>query len=464
MLQPAASPTSSRLNSRPPEPPPRLRGRGLLVARGVWLVLALAFFANFLASIPAYYGILRTTCPAPDPNACASGQLTAALVATLHQLGFSLSAYAAYSIGVDVAVSLVYWIVGLLIFWRKSDEWLGLLVSFVLVLFGFSGITDTLAFAWLGPSSDSFFTIADLLGQLPGLLQWAGLGLFLVTFPTGRVAPRWTWLVACLWVLQFFAFDLGSLLGDTAQGALLGILVPLTYGSTALVLIYRYRRVFTLVQRQQTKWVVFGVGTGVLILLCATLLTLVFPALGAPDAPYQLLSGLFGAWLFLSIPLSVGIAILRYRLWDIDAIINKALVYGSLTALLGALYAGLIIGLISLASALTGTTTEEPVALVVATLIIAALVHPVRHRIQSIIDQRFYRKKYNAEQTLAAFSATLRNEVDLEQIRAQVLSVVQETMQPGHVSLWLRPPEERPAQQAHSLEPRRQAPTKPNTA
>jgi hypothetical protein len=270
------------------------------------------------------------------------------------------------------------------------------------------------------------------------------LGLFLVTFPTGRFAPRWTWIVAFVWVIQFFAFDLGGLLGDAAQGLLIGILVPLTYGSTALVLIYRYRRVFTPVQRQQTKWVVFGIGMGVLNFFGYALLALIFPALGAPDAPYQLLSGLFGALLFLSIPLSIGIAILRFRLWDIDVLINRTLVYGSLTALLAAVYFGSVVGLQHLAAAAAGPqATRNPLILVLSTLLIAALFSPLRRRIQTTIDHRFYRHKYDATKTLDAFSATVRGELDLAEVREHLQAVVEETMQPVHASLWLRPQQEK---------------------
>jgi hypothetical protein len=160
----------------------------------------------------------------------------------------------------------------------------------------------------------------------------------------------------------------------------------------------------------------------------------------APQSLTDFLAGIVAGTIILLIPLSIGIAILRYRLWDVDALINKALVYGSLTALLGALYAGLIIGLEALAGAITGgTTAQNPIALVVSTLAIASLFLPVRRRIQNLIDRRFYRKKYDAEKTLAAFSAALRNEVNLEQVSERLLAVVQETMQPAHVSLWLRP-------------------------
>src|SRR5262249_7948682 len=137
------------------------------------------------------------------------------------------------------------------------------------------------------------------------------------------------------------------------------------------------------------------------------------------------------------IPLAVGIALLRYRLWDIDLIINRTLVYGMLTGTLASVYFLLIIVLQSLVRSLTGQVLQSPLVIVASTLAIVALFEPLRQRIQSIIDRRFYRRKYDAAKTLAAFSATLRSEVDLDQLREQVVAVVQETMQPAHISLWL---------------------------
>jgi len=141
----------------------------------------------------------------------------------------------------------------------------------------------------------------------------------------------------------------------------------------------------------------------------------------------------------LLLPLAIAISILRYRLWEIDALVSKVLVYGVLTALLAGVYAGLVIGLQALLSNLTGQASQ-PLVTVVSTLVIAVLVLPVRRRIQAIIDRRFYRRKYDAEQTLAAFSAALGKEVNLTQLSEQVLAVVRGTMQPTHVSLWLLPP------------------------
>ena len=141
---------------------------------------------------------------------------------------------------------------------------------------------------------------------------------------------------------------------------------------------------------------------------------------------------------FLLIPLSVTIAILRSRLWDIDVIIRRTLVYSTLTVILALLYFGLVIGLESLLRPLAGQGGQSQVIIVASTLVIAVLFQPLRHRIQGIIDRRFYRRKYNAAKIVEAFSATLRNEVDLSLLREHLITVVQDTMEPSHVSLWLR--------------------------
>ncbi len=178
-----------------------------------------------------------------------------------------------------------------------------------------------------------------------------------------------------------------------------------------------------------------------LVDLVVSVLPSYFPALGLSTQLHHLVSSIAFYLLPVLFPLSFGFALLRYRLWDIDLIINRTLVYGSLTGLLALVYFGLVIALQSVVHVLTGQVSQTPVVIVASTLAIAALFQPLRHRIQAIIDRRFYRQKYDAVKTVETFSATLRNEVDLSQLREHLLNVVQETMQPTHVSLWLRPPE-----------------------
>ena len=205
--------------------------------------------------------------------------------------------------------------------------------------------------------------------------------------------------------------------------------------------IYRYVRVSSYSQRQQTKWLVFGLAGFTALIFLYNLIGSLFPGRGAPDSPFQLVSGTLTSFFFLSLPLSVGIAILRSRLWDIDVLIRRTLVYGTLTVMLALVYFGLVIGGQHLLVSLLGQSNA--VVLVISTLVVAALFQPLRQRIQRTVDRRFYRSKYDAAKIVAAFSATLRQEVDLDQLREHLLAVVQETMQPAHISLWLRPPEQK---------------------
>jgi hypothetical protein len=222
--------------------------------------------------------------------------------------------------------------------------------------------------------------------------------------------------------------------------------------TTLLAQAYRFQHTSNLFQRQQTRWVLICMTNTIVTYGLFVLPREIFPALVQPGIA-SLLYTLIGYPLFLlTLPLSpvmIFFSILRYHLFDIDTIVNRALVYGTLTASLALVYFGLVIGLQSFVRLFTGQIAQSPFVIVVSTLTIAALFQPLRHRIQAIIDHRFYRRKYDAARTLEAFSATLRNEVDLSQLSEHLLKVVQETMQPAHISLWL-----------HSTEPSRQHTTR----
>jgi len=423
----------------------RLRGRTLFFARAIWLVLAAGLFASFLYGIPTYYAQLLTVCHT-DVALCVGWQLVPANLHALQQLNLSVDHYAAAVVSWNVAISLLFLVVGGLIFWRKSGEWYGLFVSLLLVTFGCSGLDSSLV-GNVVPLPLSPF-------QVLSFLAWPAVGVFLVTFPTGRFRPGWTWVIALLWLIQLFEFALPSPYNIADwPGWLVGINHLVVIGSTAAVQIYRYRRYYTPLQRQQTKWLVFGVAVGGVMVGLDWVMQAVVPA----DSPYQLLNVVAIGLEWMAIILALGVAIMQYRLWDIDTIINRALVYGGLSTLLGALYLSLILGLENLGERLSGTNAPNPLVLVISTLAIAALVLPVRQRLQALIDRRFYRQKYDAEQTLAAFSTTLGQEVDLESVRDHLVAVVQKTMQPAQVSLWLRPLERHPIEQPEPMDIQRES-------
>ena len=184
------------------------------------------------------------------------------------------------------------------------------------------------------------------------------------------------------------------------------------------------------VERQQTKWVMLGIaGLGVGVLGPYTVMD--------PDSVLFALVGVPVIMVSMSLlPLSIGFSIMRYRLWDIGVFVNRALVYSLLTAILVGTYAGAVIGLQAAFRAVTDQGSA--VAIVISTLAIAALFQPMRGRIQDFIDRRFYCRKYDAAQTLADFSDRMRDEVDLDRLAGELVTVVEDTMQPAHVSLWLR--------------------------
>jgi divalent metal cation (Fe/Co/Zn/Cd) transporter len=201
--------------------------------------------------------------------------------------------------------------------------------------------------------------------------------------------------------------------------------------------VFRYIRIYNAVEQQQTKWFVFALSIAFVLVIIQEIFQILATESTVATIGNQLVNGPFWLVLWTLVFVGVSIPVLRYRLWDIDVIINRTLVYGSLTVLLGALYAGLILGLQGLAGLFGLGVGDNPVALVISTLVIAVLVRPLRSRIQSLIDSRFYRKKYDAAKTVAAFGATLGQDTNLEQIQEQLLAVVNETMQPTHVSLQL---------------------------
>jgi hypothetical protein len=217
-------------------------------------------------------------------------------------------------------------------------------------------------------------------------------------------------------------------------------LLPLCMLASVLSLVLRYRRSRG-EERQQIKWIALAASVVGLLYLIAMIFAFVFPS-GAwfqPGSPLWLdVIGYTALLSFTLVPIAVGFAVLKYRLYDIDIIINRALVYGSLTVTLALVYFGGVTGTQALLGTLTGQRELPQLAVVVSTLAIAALFNPLRRRIQTFIDRRFYRSKYDARKTLEAFSARLRDVTDLDNLTGDLVGVVRETIQPEHATLWLR--------------------------
>jgi hypothetical protein len=273
-------------------------------------------------------------------------------------------------------------------------------------------------------------------------LSSALLVLVFLLFPGGQFVPHWTrWILVVFLAVQvpLTFFPVAPLLPNNPVSQPGWLVVLGELATVVLVQLYRYRRVSNPLQRQQTKWVVFGITVPITDFVLMNVLYLIFPVLSSPGSLYPLAFKVFGTCWPLFFPLSFGFAMLRSRLWEIDVLINRTLVYGTLTVILTGVYVGLVIGLQAL---LRGFISQDnSVAIVLSTLVIATLFQPLRQGIQRSIDRRFYRRKYDTSKTLQSFSVTLRNEMDLDTLREQLLAVVQETMQPAHVLLWIRPPE-----------------------
>jgi hypothetical protein len=420
------------------EPDTRLYGRWLLLARVAWVGVVALIVGVFITSLPVFLVQLKVTCA---PATCSFWQLTPSAAQTLQSLGFSPGAYAIYTLTLVIVFGLVWLVSALVIFWRKSDDWMALLFALMFVLLGTAEVTEVVE-----ASHSAWQLPAVILNEL----AYGLLFLVFSLFPNGRFVPRWMrWLLLGYLpysVLHGSLFFSNSLVHLGRYPVLFNLLFFVFLACIVGAQVYRYRRVSSPVQRQQTKWVVFATAVTIIVGL-----GLIGPALLLPSLspPYILLAETVSTLFAPIIPISVGMAILRYRLWEIDTIINKALVYSMLTATLAVIYAGLVIGLQTLMRLFIGQEAQSSVVIVGSTLAIAGLFQPLRFYIQKLIDRRFYRRKYDAAKTLAAFSATLRNEVDLDDLSRQLVAVVGETMQPAHVSLWLRSP------QRHTEEPRR---------
>ena len=410
-----------------------LSGRTLLLARVGWAVAAVVpvGLGAFLF-LPACLAQLRTVCRGTH---CGLVQPSPASAGTLQLLGISVGSYAAVTFALIVLSSLVSFAVAGVIVWRKSDDGMALLVALAEVALG------TVIVSYLLYTSH---TVWQLLALVVNALDWALLFLLFALFPTGRFVPRWArWLVVG-WVAVGAAFVVSYLLtGELsfAAYALARLAVLAGVGGTQ---VYRYRTVSSPRERAQTRWVVFGAAGGIAGVVVVETPTVLVPAVGRPGSLYLLASVLLYTLPAALFSVCVGVAILRYRLYDIDVIIRRTVIYSLVTGTLAAIYA---ISSIVLQAGFQAITRQGSVlAAVGSTLAITALFLPVRRRIQAVVDRRFYRRKYDAARTVEAFGHSLRAQTDLAQLSDMLVAVAEETMQPSQVSLWLVQPAQLPRQ------------------
>lgn len=409
------------------------RSRWLRLAHIVWVSLVTLAVLLFLLGIPPRYAELVTTCNSTPSVECRSRQFSDEQANALEASGFSLAARAAFILFGSVIIALTSVITALVLFWRRSDDWVALLISLAFVAFN-TDVT-TIALEAVQPFWHLPVTLLSSIGS-------AAFPIIFYIFPDGRFVPRWTRYVLIVWVavLTFGAFStfIPGLPADVASAVGTVAWLGMFSGSVAAQ-IYRYFAVADRVQRQQTKWIVVGIALVVLIGIGSIIVEqIVQPAQQGVGVTlgFDLFNTFVNISIGVGIPLTFGIAILRYRLWDIDFLISRTVTYGLVTGLLLLVFFGSVILLQRIFVSLTGVSQNE-LANVLSTLAIAALFVPLRNRVQSTIDRRFNRKKYNAQQVLQDFAMTMQDETDLEKLTARLMEVVNETMQPTSVSLWL---------------------------
>jgi hypothetical protein len=397
----------------------------------LWGFVAATYLGLFFLDIALHIPVYASPCITVDCNN--QWLVSAPELRVLETWGLTYGHLGIYMHGLTVVCLVVYLALAVVILLRSDDEAVGLSVSIVLIILPTSAITHF-------P-----FIIAHYpnLGLPINILSWIGaslIALFVLLFPNGRFVPRWAvWvfiaMAAVIFIVTSQFNNFWSPLSDFTvlfNGALLLLLL-----SVIGLLIYRYARVSNQVERQQTKWAVIGFAW---MLISIPIWGFFFYGDVFPPGSARLLASVVGWTLVLIlltlIPITLTIAIMRYRLWDIDVIIRRTLSYALLTLMLALIYFGSVVLLQSFFTALTGQ--QSPISIVISTLAIAAVFSPLRSWIQTTIDRRFYRRKYDADKILVSFSSIARQQVDLDELSAELAYVAQETMQPQHLSLWVR--------------------------
>lgn len=401
-----------------------LQGRWLFAARLVWLLLTLLSLAIFIVTIPATLKSFRIQ--------------ARNFTALMRGVGLDADLVSLYIEVLSAVVGLGFPILSIaiasVIFWRRAEERMAFFVSLTLVTF-----------------SSISATVSDLVERYPNLripiefsqtIGVISILLLLYLFPDGRFVPRWTRFLAAGWIIWILLISFAPIPQSPQRDFFIGIVTLIWITSAVFAQIYRYLRVSGPLQRQQTKWVIFAFT---LLLLSMTLLNLpplLFPSLmQANSTPVPIFLGVLTLLTIqllsiLLIPISIGISILHYRLWDIDPLIQRTIVYGVLTTALALLYIAAIVLLQRVFRAVSGL--QRDMVIVFATLSIAALFNPLRIRLQAGIDRRFYRERVDFRRAFTEFSREVRTIIDLPRLQQVLIDRVRNLLHISHAAVFLR--------------------------
>ena len=399
-----------------------------LAKRIVWVIFTAPVLLLFAASIPDRAQQLLSPCSLS--NDCARSQLTWTDVTALKDWGLTLKGYTYYILSLEVVFALGFFLIAASILWNRPRDWLAIFTALMLLTLG------VCIFPTITAQEESLFFM--------GLLQFfssSAILLFAYLFPDGRFVPHWTKILAIPWLLWLFIHNLlpDSPLNIARDSLFIELLIALAFYSTGLLAqIYRYKWISTPTQRQQAKWVIFGCCIAFFGFAAYWITILLLPLNQGQEFSIgiaQMVSNTVYALTMTLIPITIALSIQHHHLWEIDSIINRSLVYGLLTIVLTLFYSGSVILLQNLMHNITEQNSE--LAVIGSTLTTAALFSPLRLRIQNTIDMRFYRQKYSAERILGDFSRILKAETDIAVLSDRLEQVVEITLQPKFVSLWL---------------------------
>lgn len=399
----------------------------LVYVRVAWIVVAVFAVILFAYGIVVEFVTLQTVCPT---DSCETGQLPASGLRSLRDLGLPTGFYAGFAVTIDAILAAVYCAVSAAVFWRKSADLMAMFASLTLLVFGtatFPNAMDLLATvrpAWWLP--------VVVLGSLGSVC----MSVFLYTFPDGRFVPRWTMWVALAGITWQI---LEYLVPGWVSGAWPSRLRILVWSVFLLIAVfaqaYRYRRVSNVVQQLQTKWVVFGISAALLILL--GIMLFLIASHPVPSSSRSLAALLIGSAVYslgmLLIPLSIGVAILRFRLWDIDLIINRTLVYATLTAGVVGLYV-LVVGSIGVILQVQGNLLIS----VLAAGLVAVLFQPVRQKLQHAVNHLMYGKRDEPYAVLSRLGQRLESTLAPDEVLPAVTTTVREALKLPYAGVQLR--------------------------